>query len=122
MANTPENKEKTSGATTTGPARSATAKAAQKTAAKTESAGTQGARAVTDVGDTLVEAQGRAVSAARRATSAVTTAWALLSRRGLIAGSAAAGAVAVAATSFVAGRRVERRGHGPLTRLTGGRV
>ncbi|MBT2506007.1 hypothetical protein J7I98_08885 [Streptomyces sp. ISL-98] len=67
-----------------------------------------------------VEAGRQALEAASgKVAATASTAWVLLnSRKAAIAG---AGAVALGAASFVAGRRVEQRSRGPLVRLLAGR-
>jgi acyl CoA:acetate/3-ketoacid CoA transferase beta subunit len=61
-------------------------------------------------------------SAAGQVPSAATTAWTVLKNRKLIAAGAAAGVTALSAASYAVGRHAERSGHGPVTRMTGGRI
>ena len=61
----------------------------------------------------VVQASGQVAATARTAMTA-------LAHRKLVA--AGAGLTVLTAASHVAGRRVERHVHGPLTRLTGGRI
>ncbi|MER6332044.1 hypothetical protein ABT298_22430 [Streptomyces sp. NPDC001034] len=63
----------------------------------------------------VIGASGRAVAAAR-------TAWTVIARRKVLAAGAGAGLSALGAASYLAGRRAARRTHGPITRLTGGRI
>lgn len=63
----------------------------------------------------VIGASGRAVVAAR-------TAWKAIDHRRVLAAGVGAGLSALGAASYLAGRRAERRTHGPLTRLTGGRI
>ncbi|MFF7331218.1 hypothetical protein ACIQU5_18695 [Streptomyces sp. NPDC090306] len=70
-----------------------------------------------------VEAGRRAVvTASGRVAASARTAWTSLADRKAVAAGVGAGLTALTAVSFVAGRRTERRGHGPVTRLTGGRI
>ncbi|MFF4273389.1 hypothetical protein [Streptomyces sp. NPDC001536] len=63
----------------------------------------------------VIDASGQAAAVAK-------TTWTLIAhRRALVAGVGAA-VSALGATSYLAGRRAGRRTHGPITRLTGGRI
>ncbi|MER7490796.1 hypothetical protein ABTY20_33940, partial [Streptomyces sp. NPDC126497] len=72
----------------------------------------------------------KGVEAGRRAVVATTgqvaagakTAWTVIANRRLVAAGAAAGLTALTAASYAVGRRAERHTHGPLTRMTGGRI
>ncbi|MFD3731944.1 hypothetical protein [Streptomyces sp. NPDC058632] len=70
-----------------------------------------------------VEAGRKAVVATsgQVATTAV-TAWTVLSNRKLVAAGVGAGLTVLSAASYAVGRRAERHAHGPLTRMTGGRI
>ncbi|WP_428956685.1 hypothetical protein [Streptomyces sp. cg35] len=117
-------------------ARKAAAKAesaAEAAGRAAESAGTGAARAATGAGEAAGRAAtttGAAVTTARdnvtaaagQVASAATTAWTALKNPKVIAAGATVGVSALTAASFVAGRRAERAGQGPVTRLTGGRV
>ncbi|WP_189782125.1 hypothetical protein [Streptomyces capitiformicae] len=63
----------------------------------------------------LVQASGQVAATARTAVTAI-------AHRKLVAAGVGAGLTALTAASYVAGRRAERHVHGPLTRLTGGRI
>ncbi|MER5949538.1 hypothetical protein ABT127_26150 [Streptomyces sp. NPDC001904] len=135
MANTQGNGEMT--ARTTGTAQPAVAKAAEKTAEKVaakaeaagagagrvaRAAGAEGAGAATTASAALDSARSTVTSAAGQAASAASTAWTALKDHKIVAAGVTAGATVLAAGSFAAGRRAERGGQGPFTRLTGGRV
>jgi hypothetical protein len=82
-----------------------TAKAAAQTAAKGVEAGRQA----------VVTASGHVATTAK-------TAWTVIAHRKLVAAGVGAGLTALSAASYAVGRRAERGAHGPLTRLTGGRI
>ncbi|MFE0523344.1 hypothetical protein [Streptomyces sp. NPDC058954] len=63
----------------------------------------------------VIAATGQAVAFAK-------TAWTVIAHRKALAAGLGAGLSALGATSYLAGRRAGRRTHGPLTRLTGGRI
>ncbi len=63
----------------------------------------------------VIAASGQAVALAK-------TAWTLIAHRKLLTAGVGAGLSALGATSYLAGRRAGRRTHGPITRLTGGRI
>ncbi len=70
-----------------------------------------------------VEAGRRAVvTASGQVAAGAKTAWTVIANRRLVAAGAAAGLTALTAASYAVGRRAERQGHGPLTRMTGGRI
>jgi hypothetical protein len=91
-------------------ARSGVARAADVTtgAAHTAAKGVEAGRRA------VVTASGQVAATARNA-------WTSVADRKLVATGVGAGLTALTAASFLAGRRTERRGHGPVTRLTGGR-
>lgn len=82
-----------------------TAKAAAQTAAKGVEAGRQA----------VVTASGHVATTAK-------TAWTVIAHRKLVAAGVGAGLTALSAASYAVGRRSGRGAHGPLTRLTGGRI
>ena len=82
-----------------------TAKTAAQTAAKGVEAGRQA----------VVTASGHVATTAK-------TAWTVIAHRKLVAAGVGAGLTALSAASYAVGRRAERGAHGPLTRLTGGRI
>ncbi|HET6856475.1 MAG TPA: hypothetical protein VFH94_05190 [Streptomyces sp.] len=61
-------------------------------------------------------------SASGKVVSTATTAWTVIQARKAIVAGAGAGVVAIGAASFAAGRRVEQRHQGPITRLLAGRI
>ncbi|MFE7900165.1 hypothetical protein ACFU3E_22095 [Streptomyces sp. NPDC057424] len=82
-----------------------TAKTAAQTAAKGVEAGRQA----------VVTASGHVATTAK-------TAWTVIAHRKFVAAGVGAGLTALTAASYAVGRRAERGAHGPLTRLTGGRI
>ena len=62
------------------------------------------------------------VAASGQAAALAKTAWTVIAQRKLIAAGVGAGVSALGATSYLAGRRAGRRTHGPITRMTGGRI
>ncbi|MFJ9543366.1 hypothetical protein ACIRPX_39890 [Streptomyces sp. NPDC101225] len=62
------------------------------------------------------------VAASSQAAALAKTAWTVIAQRKFIAVGVGAGVSALGATSYVAGRRAGRRTHGPITRMTGGRI
>jgi hypothetical protein len=70
-----------------------------------------------------VDAGRRAVvTASGQVAAGAKTAWTVIANRRLVAAGAAAGLTALTAASYAVGRRAERHTHGPLTRMTGGRI
>ncbi|MGW7198112.1 hypothetical protein [Streptomyces chryseus] len=61
-------------------------------------------------------------SAAGKVASTASTAWVLLNARKAVVAGAGAGAVAIGAASFVAGRKAEQRAMGPVTRFLSSRI
>ncbi len=61
-------------------------------------------------------------STAGKVASTASTAWVLLNARKAVIAGAGAGAVAIGAASFVAGRKVEQRSLGPISRMLAGRI
>ncbi|MFI6875015.1 hypothetical protein ACIBL6_16425 [Streptomyces sp. NPDC050400] len=106
----------------TGKTADAVESAGKGAARAADSTGTGAAHAVASTGAALASARDNVTSAAQRVTSVATTAWALVKNRKAVAAGVGVGATALVATSFAAGRRAERAGQGPVTRLTGGRV
>ncbi|GAA1362789.1 hypothetical protein [Streptomyces beijiangensis] len=85
-----------------------------------EAAGTAGAVALKGV-----QAGRQAVgSASGQVVAAATTTWTVLTSRKALVMGAGAGAAVLSAASYLAGRRSEQhsQSHGPVTRLTGGRI
>jgi hypothetical protein len=118
---------------TTAKATAPASKAAKTAAAKTDDAASAGkdatersAKAVSGAAHTAaksVEAGRQTVIAASGQAAAVAkTAWTVVAQRKLIAAGVGAGLTVLSATSYAAGRRAGRHTHGPITRLTGGRI
>ncbi|CAL9349401.1 hypothetical protein [Streptomyces sp. NPDC057838] len=80
-----------------------------KTAARTAAKGVEASR------QAVVTASGHVAATAK-------TAWTVIAHRKLVAAGVGAGLTALSAASYAVGRRAERGAHGPLTRLTGGRI
>jgi hypothetical protein len=103
------------------------AKSGAERSAETAGGAAQGvARGVEAGRRTLVAATGQVAAGARAATGQVATtaktAWTVIAHRKLIAAGVGAGVTALTAASYAVGRRSGRHTHGPITRLTGGRI
>ncbi|MGC0335491.1 hypothetical protein [Streptomyces sp. SLBN-8D4] len=118
---------------TTAKATAPATKVANKAAAKTDDAASAGkevtertAKTVSGAAQTAaksVEAGRQTVIAASGQAAAVAkTAWTVIAQRKIIAAGLGAGLTALTATSYAVGRRAGRHTHGPITRLTGGRI
>jgi hypothetical protein len=113
----------------TAPASQAADKAAEKSG-DMASAAVGAAERTAGTGTAVVHSAAERVQAGRQAVIAASgqavafakTAWTLIAQRKLIAAGVGAGVSALSATSYLAGRRAGRRTHGPITRLTGGRI
>ncbi|MGW0819327.1 hypothetical protein ACWD00_40070 [Streptomyces viridiviolaceus] len=89
-----------------------------------------GAERASEAAAGAVHTAARGVEAGRQAVVATSgqvaatakTAWTAIAHRKLVAAGVGAGLTALSAASYAAGRRVGRHTHGPLTRLTGGRI
>ncbi|WP_251096266.1 hypothetical protein [Streptomyces sp. Caat 7-52] len=92
-------------------AKSGTGRAAEMAGAATRTA----ARGVESGRQAIVTASGQVAATAR-------TAWAVVAQRKLIAAGMGAGLTVLSAASYAWGRRSERQTHGPITRLTKGRI
>jgi cystathionine beta-lyase/cystathionine gamma-synthase len=135
-----ETTKKTAAASAASKARQNTDKAtapatntARAAAAKTDeaaSAAKTGAQRAADATSTAAQTAVKSVEVGRQAivsasgqvAAGAKTAWVVLNNRKLVAAGLGAGLTALSAASFVAGRRTERHTHGPVTRLTGGRI
>ncbi|GAB1339523.1 hypothetical protein ACE1SV_61130 [Streptomyces sp. E-15] len=62
------------------------------------------------------------VTASAQVTTTAKAAWTVVAHRKLLAAGVGAGLTALSAVSYALGRRAERHPHGPLTRLTKGRI
>ncbi|MFF5404158.1 hypothetical protein ACFY8K_15410 [Streptomyces misionensis] len=91
------------------------ASAARGAGERTAEAGSAVVRGAAERVQAVVAASGQAVTLAR-------TAWTVIAQRKLLAAGVGAGLSALGATSYLAGHRAGRRTHGPITRLTGGRI
>ncbi|MGW3461710.1 hypothetical protein ACWDE9_19860 [Streptomyces olivaceoviridis] len=117
----------------TAPASQAADKAAEKVVEKggdTTSAAVSGAERVAGTSTAVAHSATERVQAGRQAVIAASgqavafakTAWTVIAHRKLLAAGVGAGLSALGATSYLAGHRAGRRTHGPITRLTGGRI
>ncbi|CAL9342490.1 hypothetical protein SUDANB43_00296 [Streptomyces sp. enrichment culture] len=127
---------RTAEAKTQGAAQKATApggRAGQAAAGKAgdaASAAKAGARRSADAANGAVQSAAKGVAVGRQAVATTSgqvaatarTAWTALAQRKLVAAGIGAGLTAVSAASYAVGRRAGRHTHGPLTRLTGGRI
>ncbi|MCX5053980.1 MULTISPECIES: hypothetical protein [unclassified Streptomyces] len=113
----------------TAPASQAADKAAEKSDDVT-SAAVDTAERTAGTANAVVHSAAEHVQAGRQAVIAASgqavafakTAWTLIANRKVLAAGVGAGVSALGATSYLAGRRAGRRTHGPITRLTGGRI
>ncbi|MFI9822542.1 hypothetical protein ACIHFC_19045 [Streptomyces sp. NPDC052013] len=105
---------------------SAAASGTQRAAQAAEAAAQSAVKGVEGAAQTAV----KGVEAGRRAVVATSgqvaagakTAWTVIANRKLVAAGVGAGLTALSAASYAVGRRAERHAHGPLTRMTGGRI
>ncbi|MFD6192429.1 MULTISPECIES: hypothetical protein [unclassified Streptomyces] len=89
-----------------------------------------GAQRSVDAANGAVQTAAKSVAAGRQAVvttseqvaATAKTAWTVVAQRKLVAAGVGAGLTAVTAASYAVGRRAGRHTHGPLTRLTGGRI
>ncbi|MEV8306282.1 hypothetical protein AB0P36_02700 [Streptomyces flavidovirens] len=96
---------------------------AKATASDTTAKATDMAGSAKAAGIKGVEVSRQALeSAAGKVASTASTAWVLINARKAVIAGAGAGAVAIGAVSFVAGRKAEQRSLGPVTRLLAGRI
>ena len=113
----------------TAPAERAAGNAAGK-ASDAASGAASGAERAARMASGAAQTAAKGVDAGRRAVVATSdqvaagakTAWTVIAGRRLVAAGAAAGLTALTAASYAVGRRAERHTHGPLTRMTGGRI
>ncbi|WP_425246185.1 hypothetical protein [Streptomyces sp. NEAU-NA10] len=134
------NEEPESKRATAGKARRTAAKATAPAARATKSAATKADDAASATRNGVERATGatagaahnaaRGVEAGRQAIVATSgqvaatakTAWTVIAQRKLVAAGVGAGLTALTAASYAVGRRSGRHTHGPITRLTGGRI
>ncbi|MEH0541848.1 hypothetical protein QA802_01780 [Streptomyces sp. B21-105] len=122
---------------TTAKATAPAARAARDAATKTDDAAEvtrtgvrRTAEATTGAVQSAAHSAARGVEASRQAivttsgqvAATAKTAWTVVAHRKLIAAGVGAGLSALTAASYAVGRRSARHTHGPLTRLTGGRI
>ncbi|RSS23215.1 hypothetical protein EF916_31050 [Streptomyces sp. WAC08452] len=113
----------------TAPASKAT-KAASDKAGDAASAARSGARRSAEAASGAVQTAAKGVVVGRQAVvttsehvaATAKTAWTVIAHRKLVAAGVGAGITALSAASYAVGRRAGRSTHGPLTRLTGGRI
>ncbi|MFF4585527.1 hypothetical protein [Streptomyces sp. NPDC001388] len=110
----------------TGDATSAATSGAQRSAEAVEGAAHGAARGVEAGRQALVATTGQVAATAKAATGQIATtaktAWTVITHQKLIAAGVGAGLTALTAASYAVGRRSGRHTHGPITRLTGGRI
>ncbi|MGC9377879.1 hypothetical protein [Streptomyces sp. MH13] len=126
---TAESKARDAADKATAPASRAGQAAAHK-AGDAASAAKAGAQRSAQAANGAVRTAAKGVEAGRQAVvttsgqvaSTAKTAWTAIAHRKLVAAGMGAGITALSAASYAAGRRAGRHTHGPLTRLTGGRI
>lgn len=114
-ATAPASKAADAAADKSGDAASSAVGVAERTAGAGTKVAHSAAERVNAGRQVVVDASGQAVALA-------TTAWTLIAHRKLLAAGVGVGLSALTATSYLAGRRSGRHTHGPITRLTGGRI
>ncbi|MGC9436943.1 hypothetical protein [Streptomyces sp. WG5] len=126
---TAESKARDAADKATAPASRAGQAAAHK-AGDAASAAKAGAQRSAQAANGAVRTAAKGVEAGRQAVvttsgqvaSTAKTAWTAIAHRKLVAAGMGAGITALSAASYAVGRRAGRHTHGPLTRLTGGRI
>ncbi|MEU3730811.1 hypothetical protein AB0E81_15520 [Streptomyces sp. NPDC033538] len=94
------------------------------------SAAKAGAQRSAQAANGAVQSAAKGVEAGRQAVvttsghvaATAKTAWTVIAHRKLVAAGVGAGITALSAASYAVGRRAGHQAHGPLTRLTGGRI
>ncbi|MBE8472297.1 hypothetical protein [Streptomyces justiciae] len=114
-ATAPASKAADKAAETAGDASSAAVDAAERTAGTATAVVNSTAERVQAGRQAVIDASGQAATLAK-------TTWTLIAHRKAVVAGVGAGLSALGATSYLAGRRAGRRTHGPITRLTGGRI
>ncbi|CAM5292732.1 hypothetical protein [Streptomyces aurantiogriseus] len=104
-----------SAATKADDAASATRNGVERAAGATAGAAHTAARGVEAGRQAIVATSGQVAATAR-------TAWTVIAQRKLVAAGVGAGLTALTAASYAVGRRSGHHTHGPITRLTGGRI
>ncbi|MFF7380988.1 hypothetical protein ACIP4Q_37740 [Streptomyces massasporeus] len=126
---TAESKARSTADKATAPA-SRAAKGAADKAGEAASAAKSGAERSAETAKTAAQTAAKGVEAGRQAVvtasghvaTTAKTAWTVIAHRKLVAAGVGAGLTALSAASYAVGRRAGRGTHGPLTRLTGGRI
>lgn len=126
---TAESKAKAAAESTTAPA-SRAARGAVGKAGDAASAAKTGAQRSAEAANGAVQTAAKGVEAGRQAVvttsgqvaTTAKTAWTAIAHRKLVAAGVGVGVTALSAASYAVGRRTGRHTHGPLTRLTGGRI
>lgn len=114
-ATAPASRAAKSAATKADDAASGTKSVAERAARATSGAAHTAARGVEAGRQAIISTSGQVATTAR-------TAWTVIAHRKLVAAGVSAGLTALTAASYAAGRRSGRHTHGPITRLTGGRI
>lgn len=107
-----------------------TTRTVESKASDAASAAESGARRSAQAANGAVQTAAKGVEAGRQAVvttseqvaATAKTAWTVIAHRKLVAAGVGAGITALSAASYAVGRRAGRHTHGPLTRLTGGRI
>ncbi|MFI8949879.1 hypothetical protein ACIGO6_25555 [Streptomyces sp. NPDC053750] len=107
-----------------------TTRTVESKASDTASAARAGARRSARAANGAVQTAAKGAEAGRQAVvtaseqvaATAKTAWTVVAHRRLVAAGVGAGLTALSAASYAVGRRAGRHTHGPLTRLTGGRI
>ncbi|MEU7449087.1 hypothetical protein ACWGUP_10030 [Streptomyces diastaticus] len=115
---------------TGGRAKSGAGNAAAKAGETASNAGEHGLSRVGSAGEATKRAaaagwekgQQSVAAVATKVSTKATAAWTILKYRKVIAAGVATGAVSVVGGAYALGRRSAAAHHGPLTRLTGGRI
>ncbi|MHC8562958.1 hypothetical protein ACW23B_17900 [Streptomyces albidoflavus] len=115
----PGSRAKSGSQTAAGKAEDTAAKAGESTLGRVGSAGEATKRFATAGGE---KSQQSVAAVAGQVSTKATAAWTILKYRKVIAAGAAAGAVSVVGGAYALGRRSAAAHHGPITRLTGGRI
>ncbi|AKZ53813.1 hypothetical protein SAM23877_0764 [Streptomyces ambofaciens ATCC 23877] len=126
---TAESKARNAADKATAPATRA-GQAAKGKAGDAASAAKSGAQRSADAANGAMQTAAKGVEAGRQAVittsghvaATAKTAWTVIAHRKFVAAGVGAGITALSAASYAVGRRAGRHTHGPLTRLTGGRI
>lgn len=119
VSTTTKNEDLRAAGSAAGKAKQASSRAAGAAAQSAGEARNATVSAVTGAGKTVTSGLS---TASKTVAGAAGTAWLFMKARRVLVAGAGTGAVAFGAAAFTAGRRTARRGFGPLTRATGGRI